>query len=93
LETEVFRKQMYSIEESTCDIFGTFQRPPQSFGAPITIWRPGNCALLLTPLYVISCFRSAHPFLTIRRRKWTPYANRQQSGWRHSYTANNLPVS
>jgi len=28
-----FRRQMYCIEESTCDIDGTFQRPPQSFGA------------------------------------------------------------
>jgi len=27
-EPEVFRKQMYCIEESTCDIFATFWRPP-----------------------------------------------------------------
>jgi len=27
-EPEVFRKQMYCIEESTCDLVGTFQRPP-----------------------------------------------------------------
>jgi len=26
-EPEVFRKQMYCIEESTCDISGTFRRP------------------------------------------------------------------
>jgi len=26
-ETEVFRKQMYCIEESTCDIVGNFRRP------------------------------------------------------------------
>jgi len=32
-EPEVFRKQMYCIEESTCDIAGTFPRPLQSFGA------------------------------------------------------------
>ena len=32
-ETGVFRKQMYCIEESTCDIVGTFLRPPQSFDA------------------------------------------------------------
>jgi len=31
--TEVFRKQMYCIEECTCDIVGTF-RHPESFGAP-----------------------------------------------------------
>ena len=38
-ETEVFRKQMYCIEESTCDIVRTFRRP-----------RPGNCAHLVTPI-------------------------------------------
>jgi len=27
LEPEVFRKQMHCIEESTCDIVGTFRRP------------------------------------------------------------------
>ena len=32
-EPEVFWKQMYCIEESTCDIVGTFRRPSQSFGA------------------------------------------------------------
>jgi len=36
-ELEVFRKQIYCIEESTCDIFGGFRRP-------------GNCAPLVTPL-------------------------------------------
>jgi len=33
-ETEVFRKQMYCIEESTYDNVGTFWRPPQPFGVP-----------------------------------------------------------
>jgi len=32
-EPELFRKQIYCIEESTCDIVGTFQHPQQSFGA------------------------------------------------------------
>jgi len=31
-EPDVFRKQMYDIEESTCDIVGTFRHPPQWFG-------------------------------------------------------------
>ena len=44
-ETEVFRKQMYCIEESTHDIVGTFRHPP------LVIRRPGNCALLATPRY------------------------------------------
>jgi len=51
-EPEIFRKQMYFIEESICDIVGTFWRPPQSFGAPAMIRRLGNCAPLVTPLYV-----------------------------------------
>jgi len=28
-ESEVFRKQMYCIEESTCDTVGAFRRPPR----------------------------------------------------------------
>jgi len=43
-EPEVFRKQLYCIEESTYDIVGTFRRSPQSFGAPVVIRRPGNCS-------------------------------------------------
>jgi len=38
------RKQIYCIEESACDIVWTFRRPPQSFGVPIVIRRPRNCA-------------------------------------------------
>jgi len=45
-EPEVFWKQMYCIEESICDIVGTFRRPPQSFGASVVIRRPGNCSSL-----------------------------------------------
>ena len=49
-EPEVFRKQIYCIEESTCDIFGMFWLSRQWFGAPAVIRRPhndsalGNCA-------------------------------------------------
>jgi len=50
-EPEVFRKQMFSIEESTCDIVRIFRCPPQWFRAPIVIRRPGNRAPLVTPLY------------------------------------------
>jgi len=47
-EPEVFRKQMYCIEESTCDIVGTF-RGPHSDSAPGEL-----CPLvpLVTPLNV-----------------------------------------
>jgi len=47
-EPEIFRKHIYCIEESTCDIVGTFLHPPQSFGAPAVIrlphsdWAPGE---------------------------------------------------
>jgi len=58
-ETEVFRKQIYCVEESTCDIFGTFIRPPQRFGAPAVIWRNhgGSAPGKLCPRYapVLTC--------------------------------------
>jgi len=44
-EPEVFRKQMYCIEESTCDNVGTF-------GTPIVIWRPGHFAPLAPTRYI-----------------------------------------
>jgi len=33
-ESEVFRMQICGIEESTCDIVGTFRVPLQSLGVP-----------------------------------------------------------
>jgi len=41
-EPELFRKQMYCIEESACDIFGLF-------GDPAVIRRRENCTSLLRP--------------------------------------------
>jgi len=43
---------MYCIEKSTCDVtlLGLFGALPQSFGAPIVIRRPRNCAPLVTLL-------------------------------------------
>jgi len=52
LEPEVFRQQMYCIEECVCDIVGIFWRPRnhsaplQYLSAPRVIPRPGNCAPL-----------------------------------------------
>ena len=46
-EPEVFRKEIYCIEESTCDIVGTFRRPQQTFGALHSDLAPGE----LFPLY------------------------------------------
>ena len=40
LETEFFRKQIYCIEESSCDIVRAFWRSSQPFGIPAVIWRP-----------------------------------------------------
>jgi len=42
-ENEVFRDQIYCIEESICDIFGTFRRPRSDSA-------PGNCAPLAPSL-------------------------------------------
>jgi len=55
-EPDVFREQMYSSEESICDIVGTFRRPPQSSDAsPQWLGRPqSDTALgkLCLPRYV-----------------------------------------
>jgi len=39
-EPEDLRKQMYCIEEGTCDIVGDFLASPQSFGAPAVFQSP-----------------------------------------------------
>ena len=50
-EPEVFQKKIHCIEVLvSCDIVGTFQRSPLSFGALIVIRRPGNCAPMLPSL-------------------------------------------
>ena len=59
LEPEVFRTQMYCIEESTCDNLGTFRRTTQWFVGPTVIRLPENGSPLLplvSPLYGPICF-------------------------------------
>jgi len=53
-EPEVFRKQIYCIEEST-DIVGTFRRPRSHSVPPVEIRRPGNCAPLAHPPSLRPC--------------------------------------
>jgi len=54
-EHEVFRKQMYCIDESICDNVGTLRCPPQSFGARgivlpgLPSLRPGEEEFFLMP--------------------------------------------
>jgi len=52
-EAELFRKQIYCIEESSCDIVGTFRRP-------------GNFTPLVMPLMSRSSrkYRRCHKWLT-----------------------------
>jgi len=54
-EPEVFRNQMYCVEESTCDNVLRPHRsdsaPSQSFGAHAVIWRPRNCPPPWPPRY------------------------------------------
>jgi len=59
-EPEVFRKQMYCIEKSTCDIFGTFRSPPVIL-AHRSDSAPGELSPPCTPRYarVICCQRKA----------------------------------
>ena len=46
-EPEVFRKQIYCIEESSCDIVGTFRRPLQWFDLRGIV---SPCSPIVTPL-------------------------------------------
>jgi len=48
-EPEVFRKQMYCIDNSAFDIVGTFGAPAETRRS-VVIWRTGNCATLLSSL-------------------------------------------
>jgi len=45
-EPEFFRKQIYCVEESTCDIVGTFWRPPAVIRHPHIDLAPGKYAPL-----------------------------------------------
>jgi len=56
-EPEVFRKQMHCIEESTCDIVGTF-RCPHSESAP------GNRSPLPTLVRLCMCLPATVMFMT-----------------------------
>jgi len=71
LEPKVFRKQMYCNKESTCDIVGTFRRPPQWFGAqgivfpyPLVTTLPDteNNSIIFQP--IVSLLLVCVPFLT-----------------------------
>ena len=53
-EHEVFQKQMYYIEESAYDIFGTFQHPLQIFGAPRHLGNYTPLPPLIMPLVLIT---------------------------------------
>ena len=59
LEPKLFRKQIYFIEESACDIVGTLRRPRSHSAPPAAIWRPGNCAPLSLPRYASACDATA----------------------------------
>jgi len=48
-EPEVFRSKC-AVGESTCDIVGTFRRPPQWFGFTMVIRRLGNWTSLAPSL-------------------------------------------
>jgi len=69
-ELEAFRKEIYCIEESTCEIVETFRRHKQTFGAPAVIQRPGNwppVPPVVTPLFSTTTYK-------IRRVRVEEYA-------------------
>jgi len=45
-EPEIFRKEIYCIEESTCEIVRTFERRSRYLAPTAVIRRPGNYAPL-----------------------------------------------
>jgi len=47
-ESQIFRKQFYSIEEYSCDIVGIFGAPHSHSAPLVVIRRPVNCAPLPT---------------------------------------------
>ena len=53
IEPEVFRKQIYCLEECTCDTVGTLRRPRRSFGAPYSDSAPGQSATVTADGYVV----------------------------------------
>jgi len=50
-EPEVIRKEIYCIEESTCEIGKTFRRPQLRFGASRSDSAPGELCYLAPRLY------------------------------------------
>jgi len=58
VEPEVFRKQIYGIEESTCDIVETFQPPLQCSGRPHSDSAPDD----LSEVYSQICIPVVHIF-------------------------------
>jgi len=65
-ETVVFQKQMYCIEESTCDIAGIFRLPLQLFGAPCSDLAPRSDLASAPGELCTPCPPSLRPWLGIR---------------------------
>ena len=72
VDPEVFRKQMYCAEESTCDIVGTFRRPHNSFPRR---YAPALHRRILTSHAFLYCVkRSVHENRLIKpftRARWS----------------------
>jgi len=51
-ESEVFRKEIYCIEESTFEIVRTFRRSQQTFGASAVIRCPRRYAPVITSMQI-----------------------------------------
>jgi len=65
-EFEVFRKQMYCTEESTCDTVWTLWRPRSHSALPVVIRCPENCA---SPRYAPATVQMSAGFVRFWK-KW-----------------------
>ena len=77
-EFQVFRKQMYCIEENTCDIVWTFWCPRSHSTLHVVIRRPGNCSPLVTPLRPYKC---QLVLLGFEKKKYSSCCGK----WRHRF--------
>jgi len=68
-EPKVFRKQMYCIEESTCDIVGPFRRPHVNSAPPCWFSARGIVPPLIKPLphVFINCKAASTPRPYLKR--------------------------
>ena len=80
----LYRKQIHCIAESTCDIVGTFQGPPKSFGAAGSDSALGE----LCPCWPPPSLRPCHVHKRNLKIRWCPKCHLGNSRFRSSKSSN-----